>query len=312
LLIASSLGDPEQRLARIERALASLFADLKVGSIRELETGFGSVVVQTSDDVVFRVARNARAASGHAKEAKLLPVLARRLPVRVPQPQWRAEPGSPGLPFGAIGYRRLAGEPLTPSWLARHDADKVAAEIAGCLIALHRFPVERAEELGVPRADVNGGSFEALRRHVMPVIRELLTPQEYDAVSRWSDGFLADPTLQHFDAVLCHGDFWFGNLLVDDESESVVAVLDWASAAIGDPAEDLARQLHLGEAFASQVLRAYESRGGAVDPSLIHRMRRRWELVEFAGIRTVMELDDPEELKETIGKLRAGPILRNR
>jgi hypothetical protein len=38
-------------------------------------------------------------------------------------------------------------------------------------------------------------------------------------------------------------------------------------------------------------------------------MKRRWELVEFAGVRTVMELDDPEELKETIGKLRAGPIL---
>jgi aminoglycoside 2''-phosphotransferase len=143
----------------------------------------------------------------------------------------------------------------------------------------------------------------------MPVLREVLTPDEYDTVSRWADDFLADPTLHQFDAVLCHGDFWFGNVLVDDETEPVVAVLDWTSAAIGDPAEDLARQLHLGEAFARRMLRVYQSRGRAVDPALTHRMRRQWELVEFAGIRTVVELDDPEELKETIGKLRAGPIL---
>jgi aminoglycoside 2''-phosphotransferase len=308
LLITSNLGDPEG-LARIEEALASSFPDLEVGSIRVLETGFGSVVVQTSDNVIFRVARHAHAAEGHTKEANLLPVLASRLPVSVPQPQWRAEPGSPGLPLGAIGYRRLAGEPLTPTWLARHDADKVASEIAKFLIALHRFPVEQAVQLGVPPADVNGCSFEALRRRVMSVLHDVLTPEEYDTVSRWSDGFLADPALQHFDAVLSHGDFWFGNVLVNDESESVVAVLDWTSAAIGDPAEDFARQLHLGETFASRVLRAYESRRGAVDPALIHRMKRRWELVEFAGVRTAIELDDPEELKETIGKLRAGPIL---
>jgi aminoglycoside phosphotransferase (APT) family kinase protein len=232
-----------------------------------LETGFGSVVVQTSDEVIFRVARHTQAAEGHTKEANLLPVLAPRLPVSVPQPQWRAEPGSPGLPRGAIGYRRLAGEPLTPTWLARHDADKVASEIAKFLIALHRFPVEQAVQLGVPPADVNGCSFEALRRQVMSVLYDVLTPEEYDTVSRWSDGFLADPALQHFDAVLSHGDFWFGNVLVNDESESVVAVLDWTSAAIGDPAEDLARQLHLGETFASRVLRAYESRRGAVDPA---------------------------------------------
>jgi aminoglycoside 2''-phosphotransferase len=169
--------------------------------------------VQTSDDVIIRVARNARTAEGHTKEARLLPVLARLLPVSVPQPQWRVEPGSPGLPLGAIGYRRLAGEPLTPNWLARRDADKVASEIAGFLSALHTFPVEQAEELGVPRADATGGSFDALRRQVMPVLHEVLTPEEYDTVSRWADDFLADPTLQHFDPVLCHGDFWFGKVL---------------------------------------------------------------------------------------------------
>ena len=37
-------------------------------------------------------------------------------------------------------------------------------------------------------------------------------------------------------------------------------------------------------------------------------MRRRWELLEFEGVRTAAELDDADELDETIAKLRTGPI----
>lgn len=305
----SSLGKAEHDLARIERTLEGLFPELEVAPIRELESGFGSVVVETRDGVIFRLARHARAAEGHAREARLLPRLGPRLPVGVPQPQWRVEPGAAGFPFEAIGHRRLTGERLTPEWLAAHDIDKVAADMATILVALHCFPLEEAEELGMPRADGNTASFDALRRHVMPVLRELLTQGEYDMVGRWSDDVLADRTLDHFGAVLCHGDLWFGNVLVDEASRSVVAVLDWTSATIGDPAVDLARQLHLGKTFATRVLRRYEARAGRVDPTLRHRMRRRWELLEFAGVRTAAELADPVELEETIEKLRAGPIL---
>ncbi len=146
----------------------------------------------------------------------------------------------------------------------------------------------------------------------MPILGEALPRAEYEIVSRWCDEFRADDALERFDAVLRHGDLWFGNVLVDDASGSVVGVLDWTNAAIGDPAADLARQLHLGESFAGAVLSAYEDRGGRIDRTLCHRIRRRWELLEFAGIRTAVELDDPEELEETIGKLRAGPILSRR
>ena len=47
--------------------------------------------------------------------------------------------------------------------------------------------------------------------------------------------------------------------------------------------------------------------GGADDAALRHRIRRRWELLEFTAVRAVA--DDPEELADTIAKLRAGPIL---
>jgi aminoglycoside 2''-phosphotransferase len=300
---------PDHDLTRIERALQRLFPDLEIVPIRELETGFGSLVVETRDGVIFRVARHARAAEGHARGVRLLPVLGPRLPVRVPQPEWRVEPGSPDFPFGAIGYRKLVGAPLTPGWLARHDINQTASEMAAFLVALHRVPLEAIEEAGLARPDGDGNSFAALRRHVMPVLRDLLTPTEYRIVSRWSEDFLSDPTLERFGAVLRHGDLWFGNVLVDEGSGSVLAVLDWTNAAIGDPAKDLARQLHLGKRFAASVLQAYEARGGNTGPTLRHRIRRHWELLEFVGIRTAVELNDPDELNETVEKLRAGPIL---
>jgi len=299
-------------LAQVELELGSLFPELRVAPIRVLETGFESLVVETRDGAIFRVARHARAAEGHAREARILPVLGPWLPVAVPRPEWRVEPGPPCFPFGAMGYRRLAGEPLRPDWLAGRDSLRIAFDLAAFLVELHRFPLDEAEQLGLPRSDRNGRAFEALHDDVMPLLREVLPRDEYEIVSRWCDEFRADDALEHFDAVLRHGDLWFGNVLVDEASRAVVGVLDWTSAAIGDPAADLARQLHLGESFAEAVLSAYEDRAGRVDRTLRHRIRRRWELLEFAGIRMAVELGDPGELEETIAKLRAGPILARR
>jgi aminoglycoside phosphotransferase (APT) family kinase protein len=273
----------------------------------ELDTGFGSVAVETAGGVVFRVARHAGAAEGHALEARLLPLLRRWLPVAVPDPRWRVEPG-PAFPFGAIGYRRLAGEPLSPG-PAETSRDAIAADLAGFLVSLHGLLLEDAHEAGLPVRDRVRDSFPSLRRDVLPVLRERLTAGEYDEVSRWAQGFAADENVDSFAPAVRHGDLWFGNVLVDGPAGRVVGVVDWENAAIGDPASDLARQLHLGEAFAAAVLREYRACGGHVDDALRHRIRRRWELLEFAGIRTAAALGDEAELAATVEKLRAGPIL---
>ena len=272
-----------------------------------LDTGFGSVAVETADGVVFRVARHAGAAEGHALEARLLPLLRRWLPVAVPDPRWRVEPGA-AFPFGAIGYRRLAGEPLSPGPPGA-SLNLIAADLAGFLVALHGLPLEDAHEAGLPARDRVGDSFAGLCRDVLPVLRERLAAGEYDTVRRWARDFEADEEIDRFAPTVRHGDLWYGNVLVDRAAGRVVGVVDWENAAVGDPASDLARQLHLGEAFAAAVLREYGACGGSVDDALRHRIRRRWELLEFAGIRTASALGDEAELAETVEKLRAGPIV---
>jgi len=296
-------------LAALERALAETFPTLAVMPLELVDKGFGSITVKTRDGVIFRIARHARAAAGHAREAALLPALGSRVPSPVPAPLWRIEPGSLDFRHGAIGYRRLPGESLAPHLLPQYDVQTLAAEIAAFLAALHDFPIAEAERLGVPHSDGERPKFENLRAVVMPFLRDVLTIQEYDRLDKWSDYFLADDHIDLFAPALRHGDLWFGNVLIDKGTGQLAGVLDWEAAAIGDPASDISRQLHLGETFFEAVLEAYETFRPTPDHSLRHRAWRRWELLEFAGIQTAMELGDAEELTESIEKLRAGPIL---
>jgi aminoglycoside phosphotransferase (APT) family kinase protein len=301
---------PDGELEMIESALAAIFPAL-ARPLRRLQRGFGSTVVETPDGIIFRVARHARAAEGHSREVSLLPALRQRLGVAVPEPEWHLDPRPPGLPYGAIGYRKLPGQEPSRERMGPADSARLAAEMAEVLVALHAFPLEEAKRLGLQEADrdPDGRQFEALCDEVMPVLRERLSPVEFETVICWTEDFRDDGAIDRFRPAVRHGDLWYGNLLVDEATGTLAAVLDWEEAAIGDIASDLARQLHFGEQFFDAVLDAYGARGGRLDAHARRRVERRWELLEFAGIRAALLLEDRAELEETVDKLRRGPIL---
>jgi aminoglycoside phosphotransferase (APT) family kinase protein len=296
-------------LRSIERQLVALFPQLAVAPLRHHATGFGSIVVETSDQVMFRIARTAGTAEGHAREERLLPALRQSLPVAIPAPEFRAEPGAGGFAHGVIGYRRIPGTPLDPESLPRLELHQVASQVAAFLVALHGFPAQVAAELGVPESDRDRRGLEAIRRAVHPPLKRTLSRREYLRIQGWWDGLLHDAEFGRFTPVLTHGDLWYDHVLLDEEFAHVVAIVDWESAALGDPASDLATQLHLGEAFAEATINAYAALGVRVDEAFRHRMRRHWELREVDGVRQAVALNDRDELEDGVRKLRAGPIL---
>jgi aminoglycoside 2''-phosphotransferase len=266
------------------------FRDLKVEPLRLLDVGFGSTVVETADGVVFRVARHARAAAGHARELDLLPQLAGRLTAAVPEPQWRIEPDDE-FPHGAIGYRELPGEPVR----AGGGTPQLAEGVARFLQALHGLRDVAAEHEVL---DV-----DALHDETMTALEAALIPAELDVVGRLWNEIRGDGNLRRFEPALRHGDFWYENLLAEDGR--LVGVLDWGGAGYGDPAEDLSTLRHLGDSFTEAVFEAY-----GADDALRRRERRYWQLRELHGIAIAVELADEEMLADGIAKLRAGPILR--
>jgi aminoglycoside phosphotransferase (APT) family kinase protein len=271
--------------------LQRAFPELDVAPLRLLDVGFGSTVVETADGVVLRVARHARAAKGHAREADLLPQLRGRLPVAIPDPRWRIEPGGE-FPFGVIGYRKLPGEPLVPG-----DADEaVAADVAAFIARLHDIR-------HVDAPSYHSDPVRELHDATTGVLRRVLSSDEFDRLTSWWDELRADERFRSFEPRLRHGDLWYENLLVEDGR--LVGVIDWGTAEYGDPAEDFDALRHVSDDFADAVLGAYPY----ADADLRHRIERHWELRELWGIFLALELGDEAELDDGVRKLRAGPVL---
>jgi aminoglycoside 2''-phosphotransferase len=293
---------------RIADRLRLLFPDLgQTRPARLLGVGFSSVVVEVGGQRVFRLARNPVAAEAQAREVRLLPELARWLATPVPDPRWHAGPGD-DFPFGVMGYPMLAGQPLSPALVAGSDPLAISADLAAFLAELHTFPTERAVELGAPGPAERRAAVEALAEEELPLLRDLLTAEEHRTVSRWWDGFLADPALRSYPPRLVHGDLWYENVLVDEAAREVVGVVDFESAAVDDPAQDFATLLYLGERFVERVVDAYVASGGWLGGGFAHRLRRHWELRELGAVRHALRFD-PSELADALRKLRAGPVL---
>jgi aminoglycoside phosphotransferase (APT) family kinase protein len=281
------MAEPE-----IGERLQRRFPELVIEPLTVLDIGFGSTVVETPGGIIFRIARHERAARGQARELVLLPQLHERLPVAVPKPEWRVEPGD-DFAFGAIGYRKLGGTPLEPG----EESEQLARDVAAFLRGLHDL-----RDVDGPAAPED---LEELDGATRAPLRGLLQTTEFERLERWWDDLRSDESLSQFEPVLRHGDLWHENLLVADGR--LVGVLDWGAAAVGDPAEDFAPLRHVSEAFAEAVLDAYEA-----NESLRRRERRRWEIRELYGVRLALTLDDAEELTDAVRKLRAGPVLARR
>jgi aminoglycoside phosphotransferase (APT) family kinase protein len=112
-----------------------------------------------------------------------------------------------------------------------------------------------------------------------------------------------EPRTSRSSAICGHGDFWYENLLVSNSR--LVGVLDWGTAAYGDPAEDFATLRHVGDEFLEATLARYP----AVDDAFRARIERYWEARELEGIAISLELCDDEELNDSVRKLRGGPVL---
>ena len=107
--------------------------------------------------------------------------------------------------------------------------------------------------------------------------------------------------------VVHHGDLWYGNMLVEDHH--ITGLLDFEQLSLGDQAVDFVPQLYLGEQFFSWVVEAYTRAGGELSPHFQHRVRQLFAVREFSGLHWAVEHHDAEEFRDSLVKIRKGPIL---
>lgn len=237
------------------------------------------VVVVTDDQHrrwVVRAARRSTAAAALDVEIRLLPLLARHLPVPVQQPT-----GHSTLPDGGslVVYPYLPGRPLDPDRITAGSA--LARQVGQVLAALHEVDPGALDDAGLPVYDADGYR----RRRLSDVDRAAATGQvPAPLLVRW-ERELEDVARWRFAATPVHGDLAAEHVLV--HRGSVSGVIDWGEACVADPADDLAWVVAgLGPDVVDTVVEAYAM--GRTEPPDRHLLDRARLAAELALARWLL------------------------
>ncbi|MGO1510797.1 MAG: macrolide 2'-phosphotransferase [Actinomycetaceae bacterium] len=207
---------------------------------------------------VLRIPRRPDVAAKIDDEAAILDVVRPRLSVAVPDWRIRTErliayPELPGRP--GVTVDPDAGEPV---WHIEPTSLAYARGLGELIAELHRIDVEEARAGGMPVEAPD----EVRRRWSENVERVAASfAVAPSLLSRWR-AWIDDDSYWPAWSVVTHGELYPGHVLVDG-ADRPVAVLDWTTASVADPATDLALQhMTAGEEGFAVTLESYERAGG--------------------------------------------------
>ncbi|WP_431944666.1 aminoglycoside phosphotransferase family protein [Micromonospora marina] len=297
------LGPPPRRIpvdaAQVRRLVADQFphlADLRVEPVAN--GGWDNWTFHLGPELLARLPSAEEYALAVEKEHRWLPALAARLPLPVPAPVARGEPGA-GYPYPWSIYRWLDGETARPDRIA--EPVRLALDLAGFLAALRNVDAAGGPQPGVHNW-FRGGTLRTYDKKVEQalvalggnvdagLVREIwarAVGARWDGMDRWF-----------------HGDIAPGNLLL--AHGRLTAVIDFGTCGVGDPACDLAIAWTL---LTAEGRAAFRERL-AVDDATWAR-GRGWALWKTLSTYS-RTFDDPEDAEESaeaqriLGEMFAG------
>ncbi|TDC85497.1 aminoglycoside phosphotransferase family protein [Micromonospora sp. KC606] len=232
-----------------------------------------------------------------AKEERCLPILAKHLPLAVPESVAIGAP-SATYPFPWSVRRWLPGEPVDSSPAV--DRTALARGLGDFLTALRRVPTEHGP----------AGGWHSHFRGCHPSV---YGEQVETALDRLGDAVDADACRTIWGAALTtawptapvwfHGDVAAGNLLVTDGR--LAAVIDFGTCGVGDPACDLVMAWTY---FAGDERRVFADAVGL--PADAWRRARGWALWKALATMAGLSSPDPEGVQtRVLVQVLADPVV---
>jgi aminoglycoside phosphotransferase (APT) family kinase protein len=219
--------------------------------------GSDHVAYEVDQDLIVRFATNpdpaCRAKQVHI-EGRILAKVKAFSPPAVPDPLLVVEDD------GVLVYRKILGTPLLNlrADVLHLDLGHLGEVIGEFLSRLHQAPVSAFDEFAPPE-QLTSAEWLASAQH------------DYEQVVEWVpatlrariETFLTESSTESPQvAALCHNDLGIEHILVDPAGLLVTGIIDWADAAITDPACDLARIYRdLGTEALASVLDHYVGAG---------------------------------------------------
>jgi len=234
----------------VRRLLAAQFpqwAELPIEPV--ISAGTDNALYRLGDDMAVRLPRIHSATGQVDKEHQWLPRLAPYLPLAIPVPLAKGEPGE-GYPWHWSVCRWLEGENATLERIA--DPCQAAMDLAQFIAALQRIDSTGGPPPG-PNNSFRGVPLAARDSQTRTAIASLQDVIDTDAVTAAWDASLQAPPWQGL-LVWIHGDLQSGNLLAQQGRLS--AVIDFGCLGVGDPACDLQVAWNLLSAEARDVFHA--------------------------------------------------------
>lgn len=296
------------RMARSHLTLAALATsavpDLDVVATRAAGAGvagrFDSAILRTRDghELIVRVpasdAAEIEQSGDLVAQASLTHGARSRLPFVIPRPLGQAPIGS----TRGVVYEYLPGE-VGSQALVESDPE-LALAVGEAIAAIHSLPTSVISDVGLPVLSAS----EA--RQATAAVRDRaaatgLVPTSL--LSRWSSA-IDDATLWQFQPAVIHGGLGPECLLV--MPPEVVAVLDWQSLKVGDPASDLywVSSFH-DEAIGRALFERYSARRtGPEDRQLRKRARLYAELEIAKWLMHGVDSHDKAVVDDAVSMLR--------
>jgi aminoglycoside 2''-phosphotransferase len=253
------------------RAIRRHCPDVAVRSIEELpHYGWGgdSDAFLINRELIFRFPRWPHVARALEVEARLLPLLRPRVPIRIPDFRYLPRHRRTGRPL-FCGYAAIPGRPMAPEVCGQLASssptlEHMAAQLGGFLSGLHTFPLEQATGCGVeiPTVSVRdqvARAYSSARERLHPI----LVAGERTFLDTLYTTYLDDPRHFAWPPALCHGDLTSDHILAlppehpDVVSEGITGIIDFGDVRVGDPAGDFVWRFEYGDTFFNRVLDHY-------------------------------------------------------
>ncbi len=284
------MSGPARSLAEVRRLVAALLPGVPAGSLVALGEGTDHAAYLLDGRLVVRIDRAGDPAAV-AREARLLDAVAAISPLPVPRPVLVAAAD------GCLVYERLPGTSLLDAPVAARAAHgrSVAVALGSLLATLRATPPEALAGL-VDRDDEPPQAWLDEAKTEYARCAAAVPPEHRAGVEAFlaAGAPAAAPTL-----AFSHNDLGIEHVLVDPATWTVSGILDWADAAIADPARDFGLLYRdLGPAALEVALGAD---GGAEDLRERARFYARCGLLE--DLAYGLETDKPRYVEKSLAGL---------
>jgi aminoglycoside phosphotransferase (APT) family kinase protein len=253
------LAEYPMSLEKAEFLIHTQFPEIDIHYSRLLGEGFDNTVIQVNEEYAFRFPRRDLAMSLMEVENKILPIIAGRLPLSIPEPLFFGKL-SEAFPYAFTGYKMLRGK--TPY---RESIEKkmISARKFACFLKeLHQSSVVEATLFGVTldckrRLDISLWKSELIDN--AKLAESLGYHQQAKLVLAYTES--VKPLASTGQVSLVHGDIHIRNVLLS-EKDILSGIIDWGDVHLGHRAIDIS---FIYSYFPKHARQAFFEIYGAID-----------------------------------------------